>query len=150
MKPAAGRWWAVALALLWGCTSTRIPTVWLPDGRVDVAALTVRDPLAAGQAVRAERLSATERVSVHFVQLAPGAGERSHLHATHDLTVIVLQGSGTQWIRAESLSLQPGDSAVVPAGTPHRFVNTGDGVAAALVVFSPPHDGSDQVFLDAP
>ncbi|HUI28026.1 MAG TPA: cupin domain-containing protein [Candidatus Kryptonia bacterium] len=136
---------------LCGCAGRTPFRIVLPDlPATSVAELTARYPLATGQTLRAERLGATANVSYHFVQLAPGAGERPHVHARHDLVVTVLRGSGAQWIRDQPLPMKQGDSAVIPAGTPHRFVNGSDGVAAALVIFAPPYDGGDQVLLDAP
>ena len=133
-----------------GCAERRPTQVLLPGvPDVTVEALETRYPLAAGQSVRVERLGSTTNVSYHFVQLAPGAGERLHLHTTHDLLAVVLRGAGTQWIAQQAKSVHPGDSVLIPANTPHRFVNTGDTSAAALIIFSPPYDGSDQVFLDA-
>jgi len=150
-KPATRVLWvSIALFAVCGCASRPSPRLLLPDGSLTVSELAARYPMAPGQKVRAERIGTTANVSYHFVQLAPGAGERPHRHAQHDLMVTVLRGGGTQWIREAALPLQAGDSAVIPAGTPHRFVNTGAGPAAALIVFSPPHDGSDQVFLDQP
>lgn len=137
----------IVLVVVPGCAPRPSPRVVLPDGAPVLAELQAQYPLGQ-QTVRAERLGATANLSFHFVQLAPGAGERPHLHAHHDLVVTVLRGSGTQWIGDRSLALKAGDSAVIAAGTAHRFVNTGDGIAAALIIFSPPHDGGDQVFLD--
>ena len=137
----------ILMSAIAGCVARAAPQIILPDGARTLAELMAQYPLAAGQPVRAERLGASASVSYHFIQLAPGAGERPHLHAQHDLVVMLLRGSGIQWIRDQSLALKAGDSVVVPAGTPHRFVNTGDNPAAAFIVFSPPHDGSDQVFL---
>ncbi|HVN87492.1 MAG TPA: cupin domain-containing protein [Candidatus Binatia bacterium] len=139
---------AASLFAVCGCGPRPIPRVFLPDQPTTLAELCRRYPLAPGQSVRVDRLGVAANASYHFVQLSPGAGERPHLHAQHDLAVTMLRGGGTQWIRDHALPLQAGDSAVIPAGTPHRFVNTGDTPAAALVIFSPPHDGSDQVFLD--
>ncbi|MBI1814663.1 MAG: cupin domain-containing protein [Deltaproteobacteria bacterium] len=131
-----------------GCAQHRPPQVVLPGLPTNLSELATRYPLAPGQPVRAERLGATAHVSYHFVQLAPGAGERPHLHAQHDLIATILHGRGTQWIGEQSIEMRAGDSATIPAGTPHSFVNTGDCPSAALVIFSPPYDGSDQVFLD--
>jgi quercetin dioxygenase-like cupin family protein len=139
------------LSVLVACGSPRATRILLPEQPVlEAAELQAGLPIAPGQSIRAERLGATKAVSYHLVQLRPGAGERPHVHVEHDLVVVVIAGNGTQWIAGRPMHLQAGDAAVIPAGTAHLFVNTGDQPAAALVVFSPPHDGSDQVFLDRP
>jgi len=140
----------VLVAAVEACAARQAPHALLPDRSPMLTELTAQYPLAAGQSVRAERLGATTNLSYHLVQIAPGAGERLHIHAQHDLVVTLLRGVGTQRIRDELLPLKAGDSAVIPAGTPHRFVNTGNEVSAAFVIFSPPFDGSDQIFLDTP
>ena len=44
--------------------------------------------------------------------------------------------------------MRVGDTAVVPKGVPHYFVNNGDQPAAAFVTFTPPYDGTDNVPVD--
>ncbi|MBI4515189.1 MAG: cupin domain-containing protein [Deltaproteobacteria bacterium] len=136
---------AFAIAAL-GCTARTPPRVVLPGAApVELAELLDRYPLAADQPVRAERLAVTAELSYHLVQVRPGAGERPHLHAQHDLVVLLLLGQGTQWINRQPAAVRAGDTLAIPAGASHYFVNTGNTPAAALVIFSPPHDGSDQV-----
>jgi mannose-6-phosphate isomerase-like protein (cupin superfamily) len=140
---------AFLVAGLLGCAGRRSPRLALPSAAAaNVEDLIVRYPLAKNQPIRADRLGATADVSYHFVQIQPHAGERPHLHAHHDLVALILRGAGTQWIGDRAIPLGAGDSVVIPAGTPHYFVNTGNDPAVALVLFSPPHDGTDQVFLD--
>jgi mannose-6-phosphate isomerase-like protein (cupin superfamily) len=91
-------------------------------------------------------LDRSERSSRHLVYIRDR--ERPHIHATHDLVVTLLRGRGTVWINGVPVPMRTGDVAVVNAGVPHFFVNQGDEPAAALVVFAPPSDGTDQVFLD--
>jgi mannose-6-phosphate isomerase-like protein (cupin superfamily) len=43
-----------------------------------------------------------------------------------------------------------GDSAFIPRGTPHYFVNEGSTPAAAIVTFSPPFSGPDNSPSPAP
>jgi quercetin dioxygenase-like cupin family protein len=139
------------LAPLLGCAASVPPHLLLPDAApVSLSELAARYPLPPHKPVRAERLGATAHVSYQLVQLQPGAGERPHLHAQHDLIALMLAGHGTQWVGERAYPMETGDSVVIASGTPHHFVNTGEEPAAALVIFSPPYDGGDQVFLDKP
>lgn len=69
--------------------------------------------------------------------------EVPHIHAKHDLVVMLLRGKGTLWLRDKEIPMAVGDIAVVPAGVPHWFVNTGDAPSASFAIFSPPSDNSD-------
>jgi mannose-6-phosphate isomerase-like protein (cupin superfamily) len=129
-----------------GCTGTT-PHVFIPDqnatGGTGLEAILAAHPLPPGQNIGVLALGHTESCSYHLVQVRDR--EQPHLHATHDLAVTVLQGTGRLYIRGELRLMEAGDVAVVPRATPHYFVNTGAGPAAAFVVFAPPYDGKDQV-----
>lgn len=55
----------------------------------------------------------------------PGGEVRLHTHSTVE-QVVVLEGTGTAEINGNLLSVEPYDTTVIPAGEPHRFINTGD------------------------
>jgi mannose-6-phosphate isomerase-like protein (cupin superfamily) len=61
-----------------------------------------------------------------FVDAPPGGGPSLHRHA-YDEVFITLEGQATMVAGDEERVVGPGDVAIVPAGTPHRFVNSGDG-----------------------
>ena len=136
-------------ALISGCAAQRSPHLLLSAASsTTVADLAHHYPLAPEQTIQIERLAITDETSTHFVQVRPGGGELPHVHLRHDLVVIVLAGAGTQRIGKQAFALRAGDAATIPAGTLHYFVNDCDVPTAALVVFSPPYDGSDQVHRD--
>lgn len=107
-------------------------------------------PLAAGQGIRADEVGRTAAASHHVVQIA--TAETPHRHRAHDLTVTVLEGEGVLHVEDRTLPMRAGDVAVVARGVPHWFARTGDRVAVAFVVFTPPLDGPDTqpVEPDAP
>jgi mannose-6-phosphate isomerase-like protein (cupin superfamily) len=129
------------------CARTTTPHVFVPDqfaaGGTGLEAILAAHPLAPGQNISVLALGRTESCSYHLVQVRDR--ERPHVHATHDLVVTVLRGTGRLYIRGEPHAMQAGDVTVVPHATPHYFVNTGSEPAAAFVVFAPPYDGKDQV-----
>jgi mannose-6-phosphate isomerase-like protein (cupin superfamily) len=61
-----------------------------------------------------------------FVDAEPGRGPSLHRH-DYDEVFITLEGQATVFADGEERVVGPGDVAIVPAGTPHRFVNSGDG-----------------------
>ena len=133
----------LGLAFL-GCAATPAPHVFVPSaGDPSLTAILTAHPLTASENISVLALGRTEAASYHLVQIRDR--ERPHMHATHDLAVTVLQGTGRLFIRGEPHDMRPGDVAVVPRATPHYFINAGAQPAAAFVTFTPPYDGTDQV-----
>jgi len=67
-------------------------------------------------------------------------------HPHSDQTLVVLHGTLEVEIGDEKMRMRSGDSVIVPAGAPHRFVNIGDEVVTTFTVYSPPAyppDGAD-------
>lgn len=137
---------ALSSALAAACAGPARHLVLEPHGAESVDDVISRRPAEEGRNITAFLLGKTERASRHLVHIRDR--ERPHYHAEHDLTVLLLRGEGTIWVAGAPYAMRSGDVAVVDAGTPHYFVNQGDEPASAFVVFSPPSDGSDQVFLD--
>jgi mannose-6-phosphate isomerase-like protein (cupin superfamily) len=128
-----------------GCA--RVPSVTVPVthgvDRISLDALLAAHPLPAAQNVSALPLGRTDALSYHLVQIRDR--EHPHVHATHDLAVTLLRGSGRLYVQGQAREMRAGDVAVVPHGTAHYFVNTDSSPAAAFVTFAPPFDGTDQV-----
>lgn len=64
-------------------------------------------------------------ISMFLVNAPPGRGPALHRHA-YDEVIIVQEGRATCFVGEEEREVQAGDVIVIPAGTPHRFVNSGD------------------------
>jgi quercetin dioxygenase-like cupin family protein len=64
-------------------------------------------------------------VSIILVDAAPGNGPRLHRHAYEEVFV-VQTGAATFAVDGAKVAAGPGDVLVVPPGTPHGFVNSGD------------------------
>lgn len=71
--------------------------------------------------------------------------ETPHVHDRYDLSVHLIAGEGTLWVQGVARPMRTGDSAFIPKGLPHYFVNESDEPAAALVTFAPAFDGPDVV-----
>jgi len=63
---------------------------------------------------------------VIFVDAAPGEGPRLHRHPYVEI-LIVVEGTATFDDGQSERQVQAGEMAVVDAGQPHRFVNSGAG-----------------------
>jgi quercetin dioxygenase-like cupin family protein len=132
--------------LLLGCASPAGLIVWRSPLPIVHAweEFLARHPLAPGENIRVTPLERTEAQSLSLVQIRQR--EEPHVHARHDLTVIMLRGTGTLSVgNAAYYRLKPGDAVFIPRGTPHHFVNEGEEPAAALVLFAPAFDGKDTV-----
>ncbi len=66
------------------------------------------------------------RVSFFLVDAQPGTGPKLHRHPYEEVFV-VQEGSATFTVEDQTLEATSGQIVIVPAGVPHKFVNTGDG-----------------------
>jgi len=134
------------LLTLWGCT-TPAPHVLFANGQAasqtPLTSMLAAHPLLAGQNISALPLGRTDALSLHLIQVRDR--EQPHQHATHDLSVTLLRGSGRLYVAGDPHEMHAGDVAFVPRGTPHYFVNAGRSPAVAFATFAPAYDGSDQV-----
>lgn len=75
----------------------------------------------------------------------PGGEIRLHSHSTVE-QVVVLEGEGLAELNGERRPVRPYDTTVIPAGEPHRFINSGDSTMSILWIYG----GSEvyRTFLD--
>jgi mannose-6-phosphate isomerase-like protein (cupin superfamily) len=90
-------------------------------------------------------IGASKDASAHHVRVAEEV--KPHLHRRHDETVVILAGRGRLTLAARTLDVGPGSVVIVPRGTVHSLVVSGDPLEA-VSVFAPPFDGQDRVFVD--
>jgi quercetin dioxygenase-like cupin family protein len=76
-------------------------------------------------------------ISAYIVNAPPGKGPPLHTHPYVE-TIFMLEGTATLTIGDETREARAGDIAVVPANTPHRFVNSGDTVLRQIDVHASP------------
>lgn len=100
-----------------------------PPGVVTPGSDVVTSP-PAGKTVRfLERPADPDRDPLVFeMTLGPaGHGPMRHVHPEQDEWLEVLEGRLGVWVDGRTSELAPDQQVVVPAGTPHRFWNAGDG-----------------------
>ena len=61
-----------------------------------------------------------------LVNAPPGSGTALHKHPYEEI-IIVQEGRGTFVLDGVESDVQAGEIVIIPAGAPHRFVNSGDG-----------------------
>ena len=151
-RRAPGKWRAlrawIALVIgtgaIWlvGCAPRPHLLAGDPASRIALDEIVRAAPLPAGENIRPKELRRGSSTSAHLVRIRDR--EQPHVHTRYDLTVVLVHGSGTLWLAGKALPMREGDVALIPKETPHYFVNESRDPAAALVVFSPPFEGSDQ------
>jgi len=65
-------------------------------------------------------------ISLILVDLPPGEGPKLHAHPYEEVFVIQ-QGCATYTVGSTTLEAQAGQIVIVPAGVPHKFINSGSG-----------------------
>jgi mannose-6-phosphate isomerase-like protein (cupin superfamily) len=85
------------------------------------------------------RTDDTPFFNLAIIELRPGQGVESHVHAEEDDTFLVLEGTLSVTVGADARQLEagPGTFVLVPSGTPHAIANTGTGTVRFLNVHAP-------------
>ncbi|MET0425250.1 MAG: cupin domain-containing protein [Actinoplanes sp.] len=86
------------------------------------------------------------------LSLGPGEVVIEHYHPYSEEFLHVISGHGTIRVDGEETALGPGDSLIVPIGSPHRLVNDGTEVLEAVFHLSPlaPRPALGHVDLEPP
>ena len=106
----------------------------------------VMRPGIRGQFLASKDLGARD-VSLLANTVDPGAAVPLHTHTVEE-TMLVLEG--TVWVRvgSERHVVGPANTVIIPAGTPHAWGNSGDGVARLLWAFAGPDPFGDATYLE--
>src|SRR5262245_13871101 len=83
-----------------------------------------------------------EGISFIFVQVAPGGGPSLHRH-DYDEICIVQEGEARYTLGDAQLDARAGDVVIVPAGAPHAFVNTGEGMLRQVDIHAASRFGTE-------
>jgi mannose-6-phosphate isomerase-like protein (cupin superfamily) len=75
--------------------------------------------------------------SAYIVNARPGQGPPLHTHPYVEVA-FTIEGCATITVGDETREVKAGGIAVIPAGTPHRFVNSGDTVLRQIDVHASP------------
>ena len=82
----------------------------------------------------------TKRSQTAVMTLDAGgeSSEELNTHEHSDQVVLVIEGEIAAEVGGKKMTLRGGDSAIIPAGTPHRLSNGGKTKAVTFNVYSPP------------
>jgi mannose-6-phosphate isomerase-like protein (cupin superfamily) len=75
--------------------------------------------------------------SAYIVKAAPGQGPPLHKHPYVEVAFTV-EGSATITVGSEEREMKAGGIVVIPAGTPHRFINSGDTMLRQIDIHASP------------
>ena len=76
-------------------------------------------------------------ISAYIVNAKPGQGPPLHTHPYVEV-IFMLEGRAAVTVGDEQREAKAGDIAVIPANTPHRFVNSGDTVLRQIDIHASP------------
>ncbi|HJT45584.1 MAG TPA: cupin domain-containing protein [Chthoniobacterales bacterium] len=76
-------------------------------------------------------------ISAYIVNAPPGKGPPLHIHPYVEIAFI-LEGIATITVGNETRELRGGGIAVIPANTPHRFINSGKALLKQIDVHASP------------
>ena len=76
-------------------------------------------------------------ISAYIVKAKPGQGPPLHTHPYVEV-IFMVEGQASVTVRDQTRTVKAGDIAVVPANTPHRFINSGSGVLRQIDVLASP------------
>ncbi len=77
----------------------------------------------------------------------PGQETRLHRHRQSEEIYHVLEGYGLMQLGEEEFVIEPGDTVLIPPGTPHRVRNIGQGPLRILCACAPPYSHEDTEIL---
>ena len=75
--------------------------------------------------------------SAYIVKAKPGQGPALHTHPYVEVA-FTLEGCATITVGDETLEVKAGGIAVIPANTPHRFVNSGNTILCQIDIHASP------------
>lgn len=109
---------------------------------------TVANPVLGSQMTFLERSADTggEYVLVEIVEAPQALGPPLHVHPTQSETFEVAEGRLNLAVDGEEWTLEPGESATVPPGRPHRYWNGSDQPVRGTMELRPA--GNFETFLE--
>lgn len=83
-------------------------------------------------------LYTTPKSQLVVMALQPGEDIGAEVHEEHDQFVRIEAGTGKSILNGEEQPLADGTAVVIPAGTEHNIINTGETVMKLYTVYTPP------------
>jgi mannose-6-phosphate isomerase-like protein (cupin superfamily) len=80
----------------------------------------------------------SRNLSVTWVEVPPGAEQRSHSHEEAEQVYVIVRGSGTMTVSGDKETVQAGDLVFIPAASDHGIRNDGPDLLVYVSAASPP------------
>ena len=97
-----------------------------------------------------DRITApVQNQSLAEATLPPGASTQGHRHPKSEEFYYLLRGRGRMTVGDETRDVGPHDAVLIPPGTFHELVNTGDVPLVFLCCCAPPYAHEDTVLEEA-
>lgn len=80
-----------------------------------------------------------QHTQIVIMNILPGEEIGLETHEESDQVLYFLSGKGKAVVGGEEVEIETGDIVLVPAGTPHNFINTGEEDLKIITTYSPPH-----------
>jgi mannose-6-phosphate isomerase-like protein (cupin superfamily) len=77
-------------------------------------------------------------LSITWVDVAPGAEQRSHSHEDAEQVYVIVRGHGQMQVAGDIEDVGEGDLIFIPPATDHGIVNSGSETLAYVTAASPP------------
>lgn len=87
--------------------------------------------------MRVSALTGARQLCLFEQWCQPGHGAPTHHHAVEEVLTI-LEGEAEVWLDDQRTALTTGQSLVMPAGRPHGFTNTGQGLLHTMATLAAP------------
>ncbi len=141
----------LSLFLLGGCASSRKFVFYQYTPLEGIKSKTSdrfkwENTVQPGEDISKANILEMETSSSHFIQIK--GAEKKHSHDYHDLTVVLLSGSGRMYLGPNSVSVAAGAVIFIQRGLEHYFVNGGQEPASTMAIYTPAFDGKDIVFRE--
>lgn len=84
-------------------------------------------------------LLSAQHTQVVIMSIPPGEEIGMETHEKEDQVLYFVKGTGKAKLGGEEVEIEAGDVVLVPSGTPHNFINTGEEALKIITAYSPPH-----------
>lgn len=86
--------------------------------------------------------------SLAEARVAPGERTLRHRHLASEEIYHIVSGSGMMDLGGRRFAVIPGDTVLIPPGTPHHLENTGEGELTVLCCCAPAYSHADTELIE--
>jgi mannose-6-phosphate isomerase-like protein (cupin superfamily) len=88
-----------------------------------------------------------EHSQIVAMTIPPGGEIGEEVHEENDQLLVFVEGEGEAVLDGKTAEVTPNDLVMVPAGTVHNFINTGQAPLRLVTVYAPPEHAPGTVHL---